>query len=164
MMNETIIIVADAKRARFFAVEQSDAPRSRIRLVERVTLANTDVEGVRKGGAGRVKTERVSTRQAGDVHPIEGRRQQHRIELERRFGREITQQACKLSRAWKGGSIVLIAEPRLLGLMREHLRDALGPAVELKELARNYAQFTPSELQEHLDLKRLVPALRGGIQ
>jgi len=164
MMNETIIIVADAKRARFFAVEQSDAPRSRIRLVERVTLANTDVEGVRKGGAGRVKTERVSNRQAGDVHPIEGRRQQHRIELERRFGREITQQACKLSRAWKGGTIVLIAEPRLLGLMREHLRDALEPAVDLKELARNYTQFTPSELQEHLDLKRLVPALRAGIQ
>jgi hypothetical protein len=36
--------------------------------------------------------------------------------------------------------------------------------VDLKELARNYTQFTPSELQEHLDLKRLVPALRAGIQ
>ena len=163
-MNETFIIVADAKRARFFAVEPSDAPRNRIKLVERVTLANTDVEGVRKGGAGRVKTERVSNRQAGDVHPIEGRRQQHRLELERRFGREITRQAVTLSRNWKGGTIVLIAEPRLLGLMREHLRDALEPAVELKELARNYAQLTPSELQEHLDLMRLMPARRGGIQ
>jgi protein required for attachment to host cells len=163
-MTETLIIVADAKRARFFAVERSDAPRNRVKLVERVTLVNPDVEGVRKGGAGRVKTERISNRQAGDVHPIDGRRQQHRLELERRFGREITQQAVTLSRAWKGGTIVLIAEPRLLGLMREDLRDALDPAVELKELARNYALLTPSELQEHLDLKRLVPARRGGIQ
>jgi protein required for attachment to host cells len=163
-MNDTFIIVADAKRARFFAVEPSDAPRNKFKLVERVTLVNPDVEGVRKGGAGRVKTERISNRQAGDIHPIEARRQQHRIELERRFGREITQQAVTLSRAWKGGTIVLIAEPRLLGLMREDLRDALDPAVELKELARNYAQLTPSELQEHLDLKRLVPARRGGIQ
>jgi len=162
-MPETFIIVADAKRARFFAVEPGESPRNRVKLVERVTLVNPDVEGVRKGGAGRVKTERVSNRQAGDVHPIEGRRQQHRLELERRFGREITQQAVTLSRNWKGGTIVLIAEPRLLGLMREHLRDALEPAVELKELARNYAQLTPSELQEHLDLKRLVPARRGGI-
>jgi protein required for attachment to host cells len=160
-MNETFIIVADAKRARFFAVERSDAPRNRVKLVERVTLVNPDVEGVRRGGAGRVKTERVSNRQAGDVHPIEGRRQQHRIELERRFGREITQQASKLSRTWKGGTIVLIAEPRLLGLTRHYMRDALDPAVELKELARNYAQLTPSELQEHLDLKRLAPARRG---
>ncbi len=163
-MNDTFIIVADAKRARFFAVEPGDAPRNKFKLVERVTLANTDVEGVRKGGAGRVKTERVSNRQAGDVHPIEGRRQQHRLELERRFGREITQQAVTLSRTWKGGTIVLIAEPRLLGLMREHLREALDPAVELKELARNYTQLTPSELQQHLDLKSLVPARRGGIQ
>jgi protein required for attachment to host cells len=163
-MNDTFIIVADAKRARFFAVEPSDAPRNKFKLVERVTLVNPDVEGVRKGGAGRVKTERISNRQAGDIHPIEARRQQHRIELERRFGREITQQAVTLSRAWKGGTIVLIAEPRLLGLMREDLRDALDPAVELKELARNYALLTPSELQEHLDLKRLVPARRGGIQ
>jgi len=161
-MSETFIIVADAKRARFFAVEPSDAPRNRIKLVERTTLVNPDVEGVRKGGAGRVKTERVSNRQAGDVHPIEARRQQHRLELERRFGREITQQAVTLSRAWKGGTIVLIAEPRLLGLMREHLRDALDPAVELKELARNYTQLTASELQEHLDLKRFVPARRAG--
>lgn len=161
-MNDTFIIVADAKRARFFAVELSDSPRSRLQLVERVTLANTDIEGVRKGGAGRVKTERISNRQAGDVHPIEGRRQQHRVELERRFGREITQQASKLSRAWNGGTIVLIAEPRMLGLIREHLRDALDPAIELKELAKNYAQLTAAELQKHLDLKRFVPARRDG--
>jgi hypothetical protein len=44
------------------------------------------------------------------------------------------------------------------------MRDALDPAVELKELARNYAQLTASELQEHLDLKGFVPALRSGIQ
>lgn len=163
-MNETLIIVADAKRARFFAVEPSDAPRNRVKLVERVTLANTDVEGARKGGAARVKTERVSNRDAGDVHPIEGRRQQHRIELERRFGREITRQAAKLSRAWNGGIVVLIAEPRLLGLMREQLRDALEPAVELKELAKNYTRLTPTGLQKRLDLKHPLPARRGGTQ
>jgi len=163
-MNDTFIIVADAKRARFFAIERSDAPRNRVKLVERVTLSNTDVEGVRKGGAARVKTGRLSNREAGDVHPIEGRRQQHRIELERRFGQEIIRQALKLSRPWKGGTIVLIAEPRLLGLMREHMRDALDPAVALKELAKNYAQLTPSELQKRLDLKHHSPLRLGGTQ
>jgi protein required for attachment to host cells len=154
-MNRTCIIVADAQHARFFFVEPDDAPRNRVKLVERMSLANPDMEAARRGGAGSVKTERVSNRQAGDVHPIEGRRQQHRLELERRFGREITRQAGELTRAWNEGTLMLIAEPRLLGLVRGHLREALSPALTLKELAKNYVQLSASELRDQLDLNNI---------
>jgi len=161
-MNRICIIVADAKLARFFGVESIDTPRSRVRLVERLSLANADVEAVRRNGAGRVKTERVSNHQAGDVHPIEPRRQQHRLELERRFGHEIARRTAEIARGWKDGTVVLIADPRLLGLAREPVRKAVHAGIELKELAKDYAHLTVSELHDHLALNRIVPARRRG--
>ena len=56
---------------------------------------------------------------------------------------------------------MLVAEPRLLGLVREPLRKALHQGIELKELAKDYAQLTSSELRDHLVLASLVPARRG---
>jgi protein required for attachment to host cells len=53
--------------------------------------------------------------------------------------------------------VVLIAEPRLLGLMRQSLRDALAPGIELKELAKDYVGLTPRELQDRLALTALIP-------
>jgi uncharacterized protein (DUF433 family) len=34
----------------------------------------------------------------------------------------------------------------------------LRPGIELKELAKDYAQLSPSDLQEHLALNRLITA------
>lgn len=155
-MSRTCIVAADAKRARFFSVEESAAPRDRVILVEQATLVNPDIEGARANGAGRVKTERVSNRQAGDVHPIEPRRQQHRMELERRFGREIARQAGDLTASWSDGTVMLIAEPRMLGIVRAYLREALPNAITLKELAKDYAQLTASELREQLGPEHLA--------
>lgn len=159
-MNRTCIIVADAKRARFFGIQASDAPRHAMRLVERSVLVNPGVEGARGDGAGRAKTGRIGSRQSGDTHPGEPRRPQQRLEVERRFGREIAREAGALSSGWKEGAVVLIAEPRLLGLARDFVREALNPALELKELAKNYTQLTASELRDQLDLDTIVSGRR----
>ena len=42
--------------------------------------------------------------------------------------------------------------------MREAMRDALDPGIELKELAKDYVHLTPSELHDHLALRSLIPA------
>lgn len=159
-MNRTCIVVADAKIARFFRIEPSDSPRSKVKLVERHALENPGVEAVRKNGAGRVKTERVSNRQAGDVHPIEQRRQQHRLELDRRFGHDIARHTARIVKDWKEAAVVLVAEPRLLGLMREPLRKALHAGIDLKELAKDYTHFTPAELHDQLALSSVIPPRR----
>jgi protein required for attachment to host cells len=95
------------------------------------------------------------------VHPIGAQRERHRLELERRFGREIARQVGELTAAWKEGTVVLIAEPRLLGLTRGCMRATLGAALTLKELAKNYTQLTAAELRDQLDLNSLVPARRN---
>lgn len=158
-MNRTCIVVADTKRARFFSVEESDHPRHPMKLVEKSVLVNPDIEGARAGGARCAKTERANP-QPSDARPIEPRGLQHQLELERRFGRDIAHHAGELTADWKDGTIVLIAEPRLLGLSRGYLRGALNPAVELKELAKDYSQITASELRDQLDLEGIVSTRR----
>ena len=155
-MNSTCIVVADAKRARFFSVEAGDPPRQQPKLVEGSVLVNLDVEGVRRNGAGHVKTEQVSNRQAGPVHPIVAHRERHGLELEGRFGREIASHAEKITGTWASGTVILIGAPRLLGLMRETLRAALRPGLELKELAKDYTELSAAELRDHLATLRLV--------
>ncbi len=154
------IIVADGGRGRLFAVVEDGSTQGRVSLVERESLVNPDYRAHGEDSPGRTKSERVTNRQAGDVHPIDARRDQHRLELERRFAREIAEHAAQFTRGWSHGSVVLVAEPRLLGLVREPLHRALNPAVELKELAKDYSHLTAAELRDHLALNCMIPSRR----
>ncbi len=160
-MNRTCIVVADAGKARFFGVEALDSPRDTIRLVERAALTNPDLKTLGESVTGRVHTETNTNRQAGPVHPMVAQRERHRMELNRRFGNQIAVQAGEMTKAWKHGTVVLVAAPQLLGLIRENLRDALGPGIELKELAKDYVSLTPGELRDHLALNTLIPSRRS---
>lgn len=164
-MNRTCIVVADSRTARFYDVEESDAPRAKAKLIERAMLGNeTDLRVLGESASGKARTETNSNRGAGPVHPVEAQRERHRVELDRRFGREIARQAGAIAAEWKQGTVILVAEPRLLGLLRETLRDALHRGVDLKELAKDYANLPVSELHEHLARGRLIPGQRGNGQ
>jgi protein required for attachment to host cells len=157
-MSRTCIIVADARHARFFSVEPSDTPRHGMKLVEQRSLANPDPSDPGAAVTGRPRTETNTNRQAGPVHPIAAQRARHRVEHERAFGREIARHAAQVTAQWKEGTVILIAEPRMLGLARESLRAALTAAVELKEVAKDYAALTASELRDRLDLTSIISA------
>lgn len=152
------VIAADGGRARLFVVVADDGEQPGLSLVEREDLVNPEYRAHGADLPGRTRGERVSNRQAGDVHPVDARRDQHRLEIERRFAREIAQHAGTLTQSWTSGSVVLVADPRMLGLLREPLRKALRQDIDLKELAKDYSHFTASELRDHLALNHLMPA------
>lgn len=165
-MNRTCIIVADVKIARFYGIEAVESPRVKMKLVERTVLANpnSDLKILGESMSGRVHTETNTNRQAGPMHPMVAQRERHRGEFDRRFVHEISRQAGEITGGWKQGTVVLVAGPRLLGLMREPLRNALHQGIELKELAKDYAHLPASELHDHLAQSRLIPARSGGSQ
>ena len=99
----------------------------------------------------------MTNRQAGPVHPYDARRQRHRVEIERRFAAEIAQRAAEITAAWTLGAVVLIADPRLLGLARDMVRSAIKPEIRLKELAKDYSTLTVRELERHLIANKLLP-------
>ena len=146
-MNNICLIVADGSRARLFFVVPDDRPRRKLKLVEQAALVNAQTKTRGGSGAGRVKSERNTNRQAGPMHPIGAQRERHRLEHERRFGAEVVGRAIDLTADWDRGVMVLIAEPRLLGLMRERLRNALRDEIKLEELAKDYTGLSIAELE-----------------
>jgi protein required for attachment to host cells len=161
-MDNTCVVVADSGRARIFLLEESHAPRAPFKLIERGTLANADLRSRGRSVTGRVRTETNTNREAGPVHPMGAQRERHRIELERRFSVEVARKAAALARNWSTGSVVLVADPRMLGFLRDAVRSALKPEVRVKELAKDYAHVTASKLQDQLALSGVLPARHGG--
>ena len=161
-MDNTCVVVADARRARIFVLQQRTAPRAPYRLAERGTLSNMSLRARGRSVTGRVRTETNTNRQAGPVHPMGAQRERHRIELERRFATAIARRAAVLARNWATGSVVLVADPHMLGFLRGAVRSTLKPAIRVKELARDYARLTASRLFDHLAADGIVPAGGGG--
>jgi protein required for attachment to host cells len=151
IMNNCCVVVADAARARVYILEKAENLQAGSRLVQKAQLEDTEYMA-RGTQAPRVRSERNTNRQAGPVHPFSEKRERHRLVIEERFARDITRKVQKLTRDWKAGVLLLVAEPRMLGLVREPLRSALKDDIELKELAKDYMHFTPSELQQKLSL------------
>ncbi|MGH8648442.1 MAG: host attachment protein [Burkholderiales bacterium] len=157
-MDNVCVVVADARRARIFLLQESAAPRALARLVERGSLGNADLKTRGRSVTGRVRTETNTNREAGPMHPIGAQRERHRIELERRFSVEVARKAAALVRNWSSGSVVLVADPRMLGFLRDAVRGAFKPPIRVKELARDYARLTASRLQDQLAENGIVPA------
>jgi protein required for attachment to host cells len=154
-MNSILIIVADGGVARFYRLEAVDAPRVKARLVEGASLRHPDFTE-RENLTGRPATETNSNRQAGPVHPIGAQRERHRLEHGRHFAHEIAQEAVNATKDWKEGTVVLVAEPRMLGQVREPLRGALRKDIALKELAKDYAELGAAELLERLEKNGVI--------
>jgi protein required for attachment to host cells len=104
-----------------------------------------------------VRTETNTNREAGPMHPMGAQRERHRIELERRFSGKVAGKSATLVKNWLTGTVVLIADPRMLGFLREAVRGALKPGIRVKELAKDYARLTASRLRDRLTGDGIVP-------
>lgn len=156
-MDNICVVVADGRRARFFLVQESGAPRAPFRLAACGALGNMSLRERGRSVTGRVRTETNTNREAGPMHPMGAQRERHRVELERRFAVRIAGKASAIVRNWLTGSVVLVADPGMLGFLREAVRRALTPQIRVKELAKNYARLTASRLLDHLAGDGIIP-------
>ncbi len=156
-MDNICIIVADARIAKYYGVERIESPHAQLVLVDRAELTNeTDLKVLGQSITGKARTETNTNRGSGPVHPMGAQRERHRIELERRFGMGLVRQAVAFAGNWKEGTVLLIASPHLLGLVREPMRRALHPGIALKELAMDYTKLSPHELHKRLEAAGLL--------
>ena len=157
-MNDCWVIVADGARARFMALERraGEPPRAAVRLVESARLSNPGhtVRGrraTRKIKSGRDTGGRIAP------HGYTDHREPHEAELLRRFASRIAEQAAALVAAGKASSMVLVADPRMLGMLRSALEPVAKAGVTLRELARDYTWCTAPQLQRYLAENGLLP-------
>jgi protein required for attachment to host cells len=155
-MADTCIVVADGARARLFLVDTTES--GKVRLAELEDLVNPEYQAHGQAVLATARSTRNTSRQSGPMHPYAQKRGRHRLELEKRFAQAVAAKAAGLTRSWSGGSVILIADPRMLGMLREAGRDALKHGVAVKELAKDYTHLTPFELGEQLVAAGIIKA------
>lgn len=158
-MNDCWVIVADGARARFMVLERYTAvpPRAALRLVESAKLSNPEhtVEGRR--AMRKIKSGRDTGRGRMAPHGYTDKREPHEAEVLRRFASRIAEQATALVTTGKMSSMVLVADPRMLGLLRAALEPVSKGGVTVRELAHDYTGCTAPQLQQHLRENGLLP-------
>ena len=150
-MANTCVVVAEGARARFFMLQVEAGGAAGGRLMEQEQLDNPEHQHPETDS-------RRTDRNAGPMHPYGAQRERHRLEHEKRFAGEVVSHAAAKVRETRADTLVLVADPRLLGLMRESMRAALHPSVQLRELARDYTNFSAIDLQQQLVSSNMLAA------
>lgn len=159
MMN-TIVVVANGARARFFSLQPAETPayESSPRMVEHESLVNPEQEAAGKDLWSDNKSGRNRSSGGGGAHGYDDHRSQHRVEYERRFVQSVAGEATSLARNQGASCVVVTADNRMLGMLRCELHRNNG--FDLKEVAKDYSKLSVQALHEQLAALNLVPARR----
>ncbi len=160
----TIVVVTNGAQARFFTLEPAESPayESSPRLVEQECLVNPQQEVAGKNLWSDNSGGNRSTG-GGGSHGYDDHRDQHRAEYERRFARQVASATTELARSRKADQVVLAADSRMLGSLRDELHRVNG--FDLKQVARDYSKLSVLDLHEQLAGLDLLPARRRpGVQ
>jgi len=153
-------MVADGAKARFFTLETVERTKNKSSsyLIEHEDLINPNQDLSEKELWSSSQSQAGHYREGSSkAHSFDDHRQNHEIEFERRFAQEITSEVLKQIKIYQIQIFFLIAEPRLLGLLREVLIPMLPKPLIIKELNKNLCHLTSQELSEYLFSKDLLP-------
>ncbi len=155
-VREHWVVVADGAHARFLALKgQTEAARGARHLVEASRLDNPQHTVKGRRDARKIAGGRDTGRGGLAPHGYTDHRDQHEAEMLRRFADKIARHLAGLRAGHDVGSIDVVAEPRMLGLLRAALAPAATAGVRVRELARDYTWCSVRELEEHLEANGL---------
>jgi protein required for attachment to host cells len=169
MKSEVCVITVDASRARFFALEVTDAPpHGRLtRLVEVADLANA---GRRQREGEMFSSSRPGLNSApggfssrGVQHGTDDRRTDHIDELDRRFAVDIADELSRQVAKLDAQRAVIVANPTMLGQLRTALSRESKLTVEVSELKKELSWQSPVEVHDRLAEEGLLPP-RGRLE
>jgi protein required for attachment to host cells len=160
-MPSTGIIVADGARARFITFHPPDelTPERGTDLIEHSDLINPEGELPAR--------ELFSDRQGrthgspnGSAHGPDDHREEHQLELTRRFVRRILEEASRFITEHSPGRVVLAAEPRLLGIVRSELEHHALHRAQITTLAEDLSRRSLGDIAGILAQHGLLPPVR----
>jgi protein required for attachment to host cells len=158
-MARTCITVVDGAHARFFTPEIPEDPivDGGARLIEHQDLVSPEAD-IRGRQLFSDRRGRAHASPAGAAHALDDGRERHLEELERRYVRRLVDELERFVQRERATRLLLVAEPRLLGVLREQLRYERLRGVEVVELGENLSQRPVAQIQSILALRGVVPA------
>jgi protein required for attachment to host cells len=164
LMSKFIVTVLDGTKARFFTLEEATFPEyeSGPKLVERGDQIDSAKKMLGRDLWANVKTGRA--RGFGtQSYPYDDRRQQHVTEFEKCFAHTVVDEVLRLAKLHGAGQLVLVAEPQILGNVREALTSQMPATLQVAEVAKDLCKHTPQKIHEYLAAQKLLPARKPAV-
>jgi protein required for attachment to host cells len=168
-MSKIAIIAADGSRARFITAEVLEDPdfEGSPRLTEHATLENPLGElPSRENFSDRPSRKPSGAGPKGALPATDDHRERHEMEDDRRFAQRILEAADRFVETELPNRLLLIAGPRLLGVLRGELSAQRWSNVEVQDVAQDLSGQSLPELRDVLLRRGLLPKARlprGGI-
>ena len=158
-MASDCVVIADAGRARFFTVAWPEDERFEggPRLREHEDWANP--EGTMTGLElfTEVKSGRRQSPGGGPAHLTDDHRERHQREIDRRFAQKLARAIDEFVIKQRAKRLVLAADPRMLGTLREQLAKQLPSELELEELPEDLSWQAVAHIEKVLTQRGLLP-------
>jgi protein required for attachment to host cells len=155
-MSRYIVAVMDSAKARFLTLKPAEFSESAPHLIEHEGLVSPsgELKGEELWSSSKTGRNRGSS---GQAHSYDDHREGHIVEFERHFAQEVTTRIFDLIQTHQAQQVLLVTEPKILGLMREMLVPVVPKEIKISEVAKNLCQLKPHELYEYLVSKELLP-------
>jgi len=147
----TLIVVADAARARIFRTVTSRSPRMAFELAELDSLVHPEArlrESDRYAGS---FPAGVRTGKGGSGHALDDRRGAHDAEDVRRFLRQIADKAAERVGEWAANRVIVFATHAVHAQLSRELERTLPRDVYVRHEIGELTEATPSELSSALE-------------
>ncbi|MEM9482732.1 MAG: host attachment protein [Cyanobacteria bacterium P01_F01_bin.116] len=154
-MRSYLVAVVDGAQARFFTLttaEFSDQEPSGPHLTEHSSLNNVEKPIASKGSNNR--------KQHGNRHE----KTTVSVEANRRFAHQVLQHISSVNESFGGHHLILVAEPHILGSLRESSQNYLPSTMVVSELAKDLCRLNAHDLHKYLANKELLPTSKRGVQ
>ncbi|HEU5076423.1 MAG TPA: host attachment protein [Polyangiaceae bacterium] len=159
-MKSTLLIVADGARCRLIAAKSSEdeAFEPAVELVECDALANPEAllqeQNIYSDAGGRNRSHA-----GGPAHGYDDHRQRHHEEMLRKFARDIVVHAENAMQSNQLVQLLLLANSRLLGALREQLPPRMHEKVVMT-IEEDATKKNLDELRRLLQKRGLIPERR----
>lgn len=151
-MRSYLVAVVDGAHARFFtlaAAEFLEQEQSGPRLIEHSNLNNTEKPIATKGDSNNL----IGRKHHGHRHE----KTTQFTEINRRFANKVGQHIGNVAQSTSSQHLVLVAEPHILGSLRESVSNHVPSAMSTSELTKDLCRLSAHELHKYLTSKQILP-------
>lgn len=158
-MTKFAVAVINGTQARFFTLDSAALSdhESSPNLIEHEGLSDSTKELRGQELWANTKTGR-NRGTSGQAHSYDDHRQNHKVEFGKRFAQKISNAMVNLINAEGAKQLIVVAEPQILGLMRETIKDGLFKNLNVTEVDKDICHFNSNQIHDYLAKKSLLPA------
>jgi len=157
-MGKFAVAVINGTQARFLTLDSaaSSEYESSPNLIEHEGLTDSTKELHGQELWANTKTGR-NRGSRGQAHSYDDHRQNHELEFEKRFANKINSAMLNLIKIHQAKHLILVAEPQILGMMREAMTDNLFKNLKVYEVAKDICHLKSNQIHDYLAKKELLP-------